>query len=292
MSSQNRWPEVHNEEIEAVNLSRFARLVPIADCSSQQEHIERAHATRLAGVALSGGGIRSATFNLGILQGFANLKLLHIFDYLSTVSGGGYIGSWLNAWIFRSLEAPETPEFTQEDFDKYNLKQLCTAIEKNIETINIKEKPQTLAWLNKLLEEATLYDQIIRKYKEFIFSKELQQLYEIINPPIRSPNWSIQPIKCLNRLILEEFYQDKIPASKKQVVDGPRETLNRVVGDLNTSGKEPGGNRSNRAQPINPKPWESQQIGFLRKYSNYLTPRRGFTTDTLTLGVAYTINFV
>ncbi|MBT8371586.1 MAG: hypothetical protein KJO34_11525, partial [Deltaproteobacteria bacterium] len=42
----------------------------------------------------------------------------------------------------------------------------------------------------------------------------------------------------------------------------------------------------------NPKPWESQQIGFLRKYSNYLTPRRGFTTDTLTLGVAYTINFV
>ena len=108
MSSQNRWPEVHNEEIEAINLSRLARQVPIADCS-QQEHIERAHATRLAGVALSGGGIRSATFNLGILQGFANLKLLHIFDYLSTVSGGGYIGSWLNAWIFRCLDIQRRP---------------------------------------------------------------------------------------------------------------------------------------------------------------------------------------
>jgi hypothetical protein len=45
------------------------------------------------GLALSGGGIRSATFNLGILQGLAEKKILHGFDYLSTVSGGGYIGS-------------------------------------------------------------------------------------------------------------------------------------------------------------------------------------------------------
>lgn len=53
------------------------------------------------GLAFSGGGIRSATFNLGILQGLANLGLLKYFDYLSTVSGGGYIGSWLTAWIQR-----------------------------------------------------------------------------------------------------------------------------------------------------------------------------------------------
>jgi hypothetical protein len=54
---------------------------------------------QLLGLAFSGGGIRSATFNLGILQALAQLKLLHCFDYLSTVSGGGYIGSWLAAWI-------------------------------------------------------------------------------------------------------------------------------------------------------------------------------------------------
>jgi len=29
-------------------------------------------------------------------------SLLRQFDYLSTVSGGGYIGSWLSAWIARS----------------------------------------------------------------------------------------------------------------------------------------------------------------------------------------------
>jgi len=53
----------------------------------------------LIGLAFSGGGIRSATFNLGVLQGLAQLGLLHKFDYLSTVSGGGYIGSWLMAWM-------------------------------------------------------------------------------------------------------------------------------------------------------------------------------------------------
>ncbi len=57
---------------------------------------------QLMGLALSGGGIRSATFNLGVLQALCELKLLKEFDYLSTVSGGGYIGSWLSAWIKRA----------------------------------------------------------------------------------------------------------------------------------------------------------------------------------------------
>jgi hypothetical protein len=54
------------------------------------------------GLAFSGGGIRSATFNLGILQGLAKAKLLDKIQYLSTVSGGGYIGSWLISWILRT----------------------------------------------------------------------------------------------------------------------------------------------------------------------------------------------
>jgi hypothetical protein len=63
--------------------------------------LERAHQRQLLGLAFSGGGIRSATFNLGFLQGLAGLGLLKIFDYLSTVSGGGYIGAWLAAWMRR-----------------------------------------------------------------------------------------------------------------------------------------------------------------------------------------------
>lgn len=56
------------------------------------------------GVCLSGGGVRSATFNLGVLQALDQYKLLPRVDYLSTVSGGGYIGSSL-AW-FQTRDAP------------------------------------------------------------------------------------------------------------------------------------------------------------------------------------------
>lgn len=64
-------------------------------------------------LCLSGGGIRSAAFALGILQRIAALEVaskrqdekpgsaLKQFEYLSTVSGGGYIGSWLSAWLFQ-----------------------------------------------------------------------------------------------------------------------------------------------------------------------------------------------
>lgn len=46
------------------------------------------------GIALSGGGIRSATFSLGLLQALSRERLLGRADYLSTVSGGSYIGSF------------------------------------------------------------------------------------------------------------------------------------------------------------------------------------------------------
>ena len=53
------------------------------------------------GLAFSGGGIRSATFNLGVLKALQDLNVLKHVDYLSTVSGGGYIGAWWIAWRAR-----------------------------------------------------------------------------------------------------------------------------------------------------------------------------------------------
>jgi hypothetical protein len=47
------------------------------------------------GLALSGGGIRSATYCLGMLQALAMTKMLRRVDFLSTVSGGGYAGGFL-----------------------------------------------------------------------------------------------------------------------------------------------------------------------------------------------------
>jgi hypothetical protein len=55
----------------------------------------------LVGLALSGGGIRSATFALGLLQGMSRLGILSLFDYLSSVSGGGYTAGWWSGWLSR-----------------------------------------------------------------------------------------------------------------------------------------------------------------------------------------------
>ncbi|MGZ2454805.1 choline dehydrogenase-like flavoprotein [Rhizobium ruizarguesonis] len=56
------------------------------------------------GLAMSGGGIRSATFGLGVLQALAETKLLRRIDFMSTVSGGGYAASFLGR-LFSRFEA-------------------------------------------------------------------------------------------------------------------------------------------------------------------------------------------
>ena len=61
------------------------------------------------GLALSGGGIRSATFSLGVLQSLARNRLLERFDYLSTVSGGGYAGCFLGS-LFLPKNLRQNPE--------------------------------------------------------------------------------------------------------------------------------------------------------------------------------------
>ena len=57
------------------------------------------------GLAFSGGGIRSSTFCLGMAKSLAKNGLLTRFDYLSTVSGGGYAGSALGR-LFQSVDDP------------------------------------------------------------------------------------------------------------------------------------------------------------------------------------------
>ena len=96
------WPdngrlfeEVLRDELTAIHTGRSTGIVE----EPKEGSMRWAHASMLMGLAFSGGGIRSATFNLGVLQGLAQLGLLRRFDYLSTVSGGGYIGSWLSAYL-------------------------------------------------------------------------------------------------------------------------------------------------------------------------------------------------
>jgi hypothetical protein len=76
------------------------------------------HQADASALCLSGGGIRSASYCLGVLEGLARFsrsstlgasgRLMDGLDYLSTVSGGGYIGSWLMSWTYRRMAAART----------------------------------------------------------------------------------------------------------------------------------------------------------------------------------------
>src|SRR2546429_8999082 len=99
------FPNIQTKDLAPVAESRHAKGLPRPAANDDPD--QRARSMDLIGLAFSGGGIRSATFNLGILQGLANRNLIPHIDYLSTVSGGGYIGAWLTAWICRGAPIPQ-----------------------------------------------------------------------------------------------------------------------------------------------------------------------------------------
>lgn len=107
------FAEVLRAELAAVRARRTRALgighpdAPVAPVSDDPRPVRVAAARadalelNLVGLAFSGGGIRSGTLAVGFLQGLAKLRLLRLFDYLSTVSGGGYAGAWFAAWVKR-----------------------------------------------------------------------------------------------------------------------------------------------------------------------------------------------
>jgi hypothetical protein len=93
-------PDLRQRERELVERRRAA-----AGLDSPSEPSTGSWPDGTVGVALSGGGIRSATFCLGVFQVLARRGLLRRVDLLSTVSGGGYVGSFLGALITRAGDA-------------------------------------------------------------------------------------------------------------------------------------------------------------------------------------------
>ena len=112
------WIDLQAVLTEELACIKEGRVEPELEDTSEEESARRAKAdaapsgkfltgvfqAELWGLCLSGGGIRSATFALGLIQSLAAVKLLPRFHYLSTVSGGGYIGSWLSSWAHRHPE--------------------------------------------------------------------------------------------------------------------------------------------------------------------------------------------
>lgn len=89
----------------------------------------------LAGLAMSGGGMRSAVFNLGVAQALAEYGVMNHVDYISTISGGGYLGSSLTC-----LCAEELP---------YPMKQLTPIIGRYTVSLNIINGCGRHGWANR-----------------------------------------------------------------------------------------------------------------------------------------------
>jgi hypothetical protein len=106
----------------------------------RQTYGEGDHAAKpLTGLALSGGGIRSATFCLGVLEELEQRGARGLFDYLSTVSGGGYIGSWWSAYLSRRQRVAGHD--------------LMSAVRDAVSGI-VEESPMLKAWAPTLVDKA------------------------------------------------------------------------------------------------------------------------------------------
>ncbi|WP_370906550.1 hypothetical protein M728_005777 (plasmid) [Ensifer sp. WSM1721] len=89
---------------------RVRRRAARIDVPGDREPIQGAPA-EIFGVSLSGGGIRSASYCLGALQALHAWGLINRIDYLSTVSGGGYVGTSMIAGMHANREENGEPGF-------------------------------------------------------------------------------------------------------------------------------------------------------------------------------------
>jgi hypothetical protein len=98
--------EVFPRELEEVSARR--KQLGLTDTEIEADNPLDAN---LVGLALSGGGIRSSTISLGAIQALAKGKVLPHVDYLSTVSGGGFVGGCLSSTLNSPHAEPSGESF-------------------------------------------------------------------------------------------------------------------------------------------------------------------------------------
>jgi hypothetical protein len=99
--------DVFRAEVAVINARRASQTPPRPAITLVEEATDSAghpivaphDDANVVGLALSGGGVRSASFCLGALQALNEANVLDRVDYLSTVSGGGYVGCSLSAGL-------------------------------------------------------------------------------------------------------------------------------------------------------------------------------------------------
>jgi Patatin-like phospholipase len=238
-----QWEEVFAAEIEQIRIRRTGKAE--ADCVKKN----------LVGLALSGGGIRSATFGLGVLEGLKRSGLLKKVDYLSTVSGGGYIGAWLSANCKRAAEPSllSVHDFNdlsgfvaklrarKDPISDYLWKHFSVSTLEVLISATSSQEQQELALvraLNNVLKGVSIYE-VVLSASVALSRKTLA---------LKSQNPQGTDLIRFNRLLLEDAYPLEVAKGSNWLDKGADWT---------------------------------DSIAHLRRYSNYLSPRLGFfSADT------------
>ena len=150
--SPSRW--LLTQEIPAIQERRAIHRRPDVSFNPQTDDpYDWARVSGLQGICFSGGGIRSATFNLGVLQGLAKLRILNHFDYLSSVSGGGYIHEWFAAWIKREEHEQKKRAEAAKPPQKYVLGSGFREVENRLVPLpsskDYPAHPEPIRWLRR-----------------------------------------------------------------------------------------------------------------------------------------------
>ncbi len=123
------------------NLEKYAAA--LKDCVAKEQPLKKIlHAAKPTALCFSGGGIRSASFGLGVLTQLARLSrgagdksVLNKIDYVSTVSGGGYVGSWFTGWLRAKNLDKQKASATASKSEEVSVPQQASALDRVIEDI-------------------------------------------------------------------------------------------------------------------------------------------------------------
>ncbi|HEX8131278.1 MAG TPA: hypothetical protein VF527_19420, partial [Pyrinomonadaceae bacterium] len=251
----------------------------------------------LTGLALSGGGIRSATFCLGLLQGLERQNVLRVFDYLSTVSGGGYMGGWWSAWLAREgLDAHVRSAYPLLGVNDVKcLSTLCRTLldDNNLISLHLTERlfatPGTedlvkrlclepnpghddakalVNELNKLLPPPCIFDAEAFNHHGIKLTTEVKELLRGVQQGANGDS-----VARLNRLLLEHAFPKQISSS----IFPPDEQIEpaRVKYFSLMSARNGGRDGKSSESGTEMMCAGHDPLHHLRLFANYLTPRKG-----------------
>ncbi len=249
---QQAFSHIHAEELLEVKKRRERQSYDTTEIDPAQPD--------LVGLSLSGGGIRSATFCLGFLQELQRLRLLRIFDYLSTVSGGGYLGGWWSAWLSRRQEdTSQPPAFEQED-----VRDPVSLLQRSVESLDpvardFRKHLQSCTTGQKLLSVLQLTD------LHQLTPRLYEPLTEELNAYIDKGETLEERWERKTRLV------DAFPCELRDIFPPLEQIEPERERDNDASQKESEGSRCAWKDPVH----------HLRLFANYLTPRKGIlSADT------------